>query len=65
MNHTIIVWRKSKERIDGKFKFNIQSRYTLTEEELCETETQKFLEDNLSVDENKYEYWTEVEETIY
>lgn len=62
MEHTIIIWKKLKERNEeGKFNFRIASRYTLTDREIEEQETLKFNED---VDpEDEYEYYAEIEET--
>lgn len=62
MEHTIIVWKKLKERNEeGKFNFHIASRYTLTDVEIEEQETLKFNED---VDpEDEYVYYAEIEET--
>ena len=46
MEHTIIIWSKLKERDEkGNFQFRIASRYTLTEEDVCGTETDKYNED--------------------
>ncbi len=62
MEHTVVIWRKLKERdSEGKFRFWIASRYQLTEEEICKDETAKYTQD---IDEDsEYEYYAEIEET--
>ncbi len=64
MEHTIIIWRKLKERNEkGEFNFGIDNRYTLTEEDICNYETEKCNED---VDpDSEYEYYAEIEQTTH
>jgi hypothetical protein len=61
MQHTIIIWKKLKERdSNGKLNFQIKSRYRLTQEEIEAQETEKY---NEGVDDELYEYYAEIEET--
>ena len=62
MEHTIVIWKKLKERnAEGKFNYSIASRYTLSEDDICHTETDKYNED---IDgDSEYEYYAEIEET--
>jgi hypothetical protein len=61
MQHTIIIWKKLKERdSNGKLNFQIKSRYRLTQEEIEAQETEKY---NEAVDDELYEYYAEIEET--
>ena len=62
MEHTIIIWEQLKKRNkDGKFNFRIANRYQLTEEEICQTETAKYMED--VSEDSEYEYYAEIEGT--
>ena len=62
MEHTIIIWEQLKERNkEGKFNFRIANRYKLTESDICDEETRKFLED--IGEDCKYNYYAEIEET--
>jgi len=64
MEHKIIIWKKRKERDEnGDFNFRIVNRYSLTQEEIEESETEKFNEDTM-LDED-YEYYAEIDETIH
>ena len=64
MEHKIIIWKKRKERDEnGNFNFQIVNRYSLTQEEIEESETEKFNEDTM-LDED-YEYYAEIDETIH
>jgi len=64
MEHKIIIWKKRKERDEnGDFNFHIVNRYSLTQEEIEESETEKFNEDTM-LDED-YEYYAEIDETIH
>jgi hypothetical protein len=64
MEHTIIIWKRLKERnTEGKLNYAIATRYTLNENEICESETDKYNED---IDEDsEYEYYAEIEETKF
>ena len=62
MEHTIVIYRKLKERDDnGSYQVKIVSRYTLTDDEITESEKDKYTQD---IEEpTPYEYFAEIEET--
>lgn len=64
MEHTIIIWKKLKERNSkGNFNYSIETRYSLNEEDICREETEKW---NEGVDpEDEYEYYAEIELTSH
>lgn len=55
MIHSVVIMKHRKVKKDGKHGYMITSRYNLTEDEICEQELEKFLEDVTDTDVWVYE----------
>ena len=63
MQHSIIIYKKLKKpNKEGSYRYTIVSRYILTEEDICNNETEKYCNDEDFLDK-EYSYFAEIEET--
>ncbi len=66
MMHKIIIYGKLKRiNKDGNWNYRTVTHYQLTDEEICEQEEKKYIEDNDIPEDDKWEYFAQIDETIH